>query len=346
MHSTPASHVGHGVSRTQVVLALGTIYLVWGSTYLAIKLADETLPPLLMAGTRFLIAGALLYGWTRLRGAARPTRAQWGAALVVGVLLLMLGNGAVVWAETIVPSGIVALLVGMVPLWMALLDWLRPGGKRPSPFVGLGLVCGFAGVALLVGPGQLAGGGSINPIGAAVVLVGSFCWAAGSLYARSSKLASPPLLATGMEMLAGGALLLVFASASGEWSQFHPSAIAIQSLMGFIYLIVVGSLVGYTIYVWLLRNTPTAIVSTYAYVNPIVAVALGWALAGEPLTPRTLFAAAIIIAGVVVISSAHLRAPASARHAGRMVQVMQAAQSGPAGPAGPAVEATDTAGAS
>jgi drug/metabolite transporter (DMT)-like permease len=290
-----------------VGLALLIIYVVWGSTYLAIKLADQTLPPLLMAGVRFLVAGVLLYAWSRLRGAARPTRGHWGAALVVGLLLLALGNGGVVYAEKLIPSGVAALLVGMVPLWMALLDWLRPGGRRPSLLVALGLICGFGGVALLIDPAQIAGGTAINLTGAGIVLVGSFCWAAGSLYARSAKQAPAPLLATGMEMLAGGAILLALGSATGEWNQFQPAAVSPQSLLGFVYLIVFGSLIGFTIYVWLLRSASTSLVSTYAYVNPVVAVALGWALADEPLTARTLLAAAVIVAGVVVISSAHLR---------------------------------------
>ena len=294
-------------ARTQVAVALATIYLVWGSTYLAIKLADETLPPLLMAGARFLVAGAMLYLWMRLRGAPRPTLAHWLAALVAGALLLVFGNGAMVWAEQYVPSGIVALLVGMVPIWMALLDWLRPNGIRPTALIVLGLIFGFAGVALLVGPDHLVGGERINPIGAAVVLIGSFCWAAGSIYLRGAKLAPPPLLASGMEMLAGGVLLLIFGSATGEWAAFHPTAISDRSLFALVYLILVGSLIGFTVYAWLLRNTTTAIVSTYAYVNPIVAVALGWAFAGEPLSARTLLAAAVIVTGVVAITSSHLR---------------------------------------
>ena len=316
--TTPAQP---GATRAQLALALATIYLVWGSTYLAIRLADETLPPLLMASVRFLVAGAILYGWVRLRGGPRPTRGQWLAAAIVGALLLLLGNGAVVWAEQIVPSGVVALLVGTVPLWMAVLDWLRPGGRRPSPFVIVGLLFGFVGVALLVGPDQFVGGGRINPIGAVIVLLGSFCWAAGSIYARRGHLAPSPLLATGMEMLAGGALLLVFGTVTGEWAAVHPAAISSRSLIALVYLITVGSLIGYTVYAWLLRNTSTAITSTYAYVNPVVAVALGWALAGEPLTGRTLLAAAVIVAGVVAISSAHLRTPTrlARRHARAVV---------------------------
>jgi drug/metabolite transporter (DMT)-like permease len=294
--------------RWRVVAALGTVYLIWGSTYLAIRFAIETMPPFLMAGVRFFVAGGALYIWMRWHGVPRPTRVQWGSAAIVGALLLVLGNGAVVWAEQLIPSGIAALLVGTVPLWMALLDWARPGGVRPSLGVIAGLLFGFVGVALLVGPAQLAGGSRVNLLGTAVVLVGAVCWASGSLYSRSGRLPSSPLMGTAMEMLAGGALLLGAGLSSGELAQLHLNAISLRSALGLAYLIVFGSLVGFTAYIWLLRAAPPAIVSTYAFVNPIVAVLLGWALASEPLTLRTLLAAAIIVAGVGVITTFQARA--------------------------------------
>jgi drug/metabolite transporter (DMT)-like permease len=300
-------------SRARVALALGLVYLLWGSTYLGIKLASETIPPLLMLGVRYLIAGGVLYLWMRWRGADRPTRAQWLAGLVIAGLLLLVGNGAVGLAEQLIPTGVAALVVATVPLWMALLDWLRPGGTRPRALALLGLAFGFAGVVLLLGPAGLTGGARINPLGVIIVVVGAAAWAAGSLYSRSGRLPAIPLLATAVEMLAGGMLLVLAGSVAGEWSRFHVSAISTLSLLALAYLIVLGSLVGFTAYLWLMRNTPTAVASTYAFVNPIIAVFLGWALVGEPITSRTLIAAAVIVAGVVVITLSN-RTP-GARHA-------------------------------
>ncbi len=315
--------VARKAERWQIAAALGSIYLVWGSTYLAIRLSIDTMPPLLMAGVRFLAAGAILYGWSRARGVARPTRIEWRGALIVGALLLLIGNGGVVWSEQLVPSGVVALLVGTVPLWMALIEWLRPGGARPSVAVAVGLLFGFAGVALLISPAQMVGGERINPLGAAIVLGAGICWAFGSLYSRSSVLPSAPLLATGMEMLAGGALLLIVGTVTGEWGTLHLGAVTTRSWIAFAYLIVFGSLVGFTAYIWVLRMTPPAIASTYAYVNPLVAVFLGWAFIGEPFTARTLLAAAVIVAGVVVITTfrarGHLRAATASKPAGDVV---------------------------
>lgn len=294
-------------ARWRVLTALGAVYVVWGSTYLAIRFAIETIPPFLMAGTRFLIAGALLYAWSRQRGTPRPTGGEWRAALVVGALLLFVGNGGVVYAEQLAPSGIVALLIGTVPLWMALLDWLRPGGVRPSLGVVVGLVCGFAGIALLASPARAGSGGGINPFGVGVVMVAAVGWAAGSLYSRSGRLPSAPLMATGVEMLAGGVVLIVAGTLTGEWSHLHLSAVSTRSALGLVYLIVFGSLVGFTAYIWLLRSVSASLASTYAYVNPVVAVFLGWAFDSEPLTSRTLLAAAIIIGGVVVITTYQAR---------------------------------------
>lgn len=300
-------------TRWHVLAALIIVYVVWGSTYLAIRFADESLPPLLMAGTRFLVAGAAMYLWLRVRAAPRPTAAQWRAGLVVGALLLLFGNGGVVWAELTLPSGIVALLVGTVPLWMAIFDWLRPGGLRPHIGVFVGLLFGFAGIALLVSPSQLAGGAQLNMVSVAVVLVAAMCWAAGSLYSRSGRLPANPLMGTAVEMLAGGALLLVAGSLTGEWTTLHVQAVSSRSLLGLVYLILMGSLVGFTAYIWLLRNTSAAVASTYAYVNPVVAVFLGWAFAQEPVTLRTLLAAAVIVVGVVVITTVQARANRTAK---------------------------------
>jgi drug/metabolite transporter (DMT)-like permease len=295
--------LGH---RLRLGAAFGAVYLIWGSTYLAIRLAIDTLPPLTMAGTRFLVAGTLLYIWARWRGARRgaprPAAIHWRSATIVGGLMLLGGNGGVTWAEQRVPTGLVALLIGSVPLWMALLEAVRRGGTRPGGRTILGLVLGFGGVAWLVGPSRLAGGPGIDLLGAGVVLVGSLAWAAGSLYSRQAPLPAGPLLGTGMEMLAGGALLLLAGGLSGEWQRLDLAAVSPRSLLAFGYLVVFGSIVAFTAYLWLLRNTTPARVSTYAYVNPLVAVFLGWAVLGEALTAQVALAAVVILAGVVLIT--------------------------------------------
>lgn len=301
--------------RWRVVTAFAAVYLIWGSTYLAIRLAIETIPPFLMAGIRFLIAGAILYAWARWRGTPPPLRTHWLAATIVGGLLLVGGNGGVVWAEQRVPSGLTALLIATVPLWMAFLNWLRPGGVKPSNGVIAGLLLGFIGITLLVGPGELAGGHHVDSLGAAVLIMASLSWAAGSLYSRRAQLPASPLLTTGMEMLAGGALLLIAGSLADEWARFELSALSVRSSLALTYLIVFGALVGFTAYIWLLRVSTPAQASTYAYVNPVVAIFLGWALAGEPLTARTLLAAAIIVAAVVVITTQRVPSDKGKEHA-------------------------------
>jgi len=289
------------------MLALLAVYLIWGSTYLAIRFAIETLPPFLMVGTRLVVAGAVLYGWARGRGAPRPTRFNWGAAAVVGGLLLLGGNGGLAWAEQQVPSGLASLLIAMVPLWMVLLNWIGGDRVRPSGGVAIGLVLGLAGIVLLVGPGELAGGSHANSVGAAALMVSSLSWATGSLYSRRARLPASSLLATAMEMLAGGALLLVAGSVTGEWTQLKLSQVSPRSTLSLGYLVIFGSLVGFTAYTWLLRVARPALVSTYAYVNPVVAVFLGWALGGESLTPWTILAALIIVIAVVLITTYQAR---------------------------------------
>lgn len=298
------------MARTSaLVLAFAAVYLIWGSTYLAIRVAIETLPPFLMAGARFLIAGALLYAWMRRRGAPPPAPHHWRAAAVVGGLLLVGGNGGVVWAEQTVPSGLAALLVATVPLWIVLLDWLRPHGPRPTLALVAGLVAGFAGVAMLIGPGRFAGGAQVDPLGGAVLLLASVSWAAGSLQSRRARLPSSRFLAIAMEMLAGGALLLLAGTLVGEWGSLDLAHVSIRSWTALGYLIVFGSLGGFTAYLWLLATTTPARAATYAYVNPVVAVILGWALADEPVTPRVLLAAAVIISAVVIITTARATRP-------------------------------------
>lgn len=284
-----------------IALAMGALYIVWGSTYLGILIAIETLPPFAMAAVRSLIAGTLLYAWSRARGAAAPTGRQWGNTALLGGLLLLGGNGGVVWAEQRVPSGLAALVVATVPLWMvwmqAGLTRLRPG-RREMAGVALGLV----GVVLLVGPIHLGGQTGPDPLGVAVLLAASLSWALGSVISRRLDLPSSSLLSTAMQMLGGGALLGVVSVLAGEPGHFDPAAVSTRSWLALVYLIIFGSLVGFSAYVWLLRVARPSLVSTYAYVNPLVAVFLGWMLAGEAVTSRTLTAAAVIVSAVALIT--------------------------------------------
>jgi drug/metabolite transporter (DMT)-like permease len=303
-------------SAAKVLAAFAAVYVIWGSTYLAILFAIETLPALTMAGARYLIAGVLLFGFLRLRGAEMPKLRQWRSAAVVGGLLLLGGNGGVVTAELTVPSGVVALLVAVVPLWMVLLDWLRPRGVKPTARTWIGLFVGFAGMVLLVGPVEVAGGGGVDPMGALLVGLASLSWAAGSIYSRGADLPRNPFVATGMEMIAGGALLLLAGLLRGEWAAVDVSAFSTKSLLSLGYLVTFGSLIGFTAYIWLLGVSTPARVATYAYVNPVVAVFLGWAFAGEAITPRVLLAAAVIIGAVAVITMGRRPAPETTAEAG------------------------------
>jgi drug/metabolite transporter (DMT)-like permease len=285
-------------SRAMIWAALGIVYVVWGSTYLGILVAVRTLPPFLMASIRFLIAGGLLYLWSIRRGdrvSDRPGWKQWAAAAVVGFLLLVSANGMLAWAETRVDSGVSSLVIATVPLWMALIDRVAYGQRLSGTAVG-GLVIGLAGAALLAGP---TGPGHLEPLGAIVLLGSAISWAAGSLYSRRAPLPRRPLVGASMEMLAGGILLAVIALSLGEAKQVGDVSTA--SLLAVLYLIVFGSLIGYTAYVWLLRAAPTSLVSTYAYVNPVVAVFLGWAIVSEPIGARTLVAGAMILLAVALI---------------------------------------------
>jgi drug/metabolite transporter (DMT)-like permease len=292
-------------SRLALTTAFAIVYIIWGSTYLAILFAIETMPPFLMAAVRFLIAGSLLYAWSRfVNAAAPPSRAQWRGATIVGVLLLLGGNGLLVWSELRIPSGVAALLVGTVPCFMVLIEWLRPGGARPAGRVVAGLLLGLLGLLWLVGPDTVMGGGRADFIGAATVVLCSFLWAAGSIYSRHAATPASPFLATGMQMLAGGTALLLVSAALGEPWAFDADGVSLRSLLGFAYLIVFGSIVAFSAYIWLLRVSTPARVSTYAYVNPVVAVLLGWALADEALTARMIVAAAVIVGGVALITLA------------------------------------------
>jgi drug/metabolite transporter (DMT)-like permease len=291
-------------SRTQIIAAFASIYTVWGSTYLAIRYAVETIPPFLMGGARFVVSGALLYIWARYRGAPRPTLLHWRNATIAGAFLLLGGNGAVVWAEQSMPSGLTALLVSILPFWLVIVEWARPPRQRPSRAVLLGLVIGFIGIIVLVGPAGIRGQGDVNALGALVLIIGSLSWAIGSFFSRDADLPESGLLTTGMEMLGGGILLIIVGLLSRELSGFDFHAVSRASTIGLIYLITFGSLIGFTSYIWLLDKVSPARLGTYAYVNPVVAVLLGWAVAGERLSIRTGVAAAIVICAVALITTA------------------------------------------
>ena len=297
-------------SRGQIIAAFASIYLVWGSTYLAIRYAVETIPPFIMGGARFLVSGALLYAWARYRGAPKPTRLHWRNAVIAGAFLLLGGNGAVVWAEQYVPSGLTALLVSILPFWLVIIEWARPPRRRPSGLVLGGLVLGFVGIIVLIGPGNIGGNGDIPLLGALVLILGSLSWAIGSFWSRDATLPESGLLTTGMEMLGGGTLLLIVGVLSGELADLDIDRVSKESAIGLLYLITFGSLIGFTSYIWLLDKVSPARLGTYAYVNPIVAVLLGWAIAGESLTVRTGVAAAIVICAVALITSARSSASA------------------------------------
>jgi drug/metabolite transporter (DMT)-like permease len=294
-------------STARVVLALLTVYIVWGSTYLAIAVMIETLPPLLAAGSRFATAGILVLGavwiyqrWIRrsTEPSERPTWRHWRSAIVVGVLLLLGGNGLVVLAELRVPSGIAAVLIAMTPIWIAVIDSIVRR-RRPGRLVVVGLVAGIIGVAILVVPvGGLAG---FDPVGIALLVGAELAWASGSVYAQHAPLPRNGFLVTGMEMLAGGVALVATGMLLGELARTDVSTFSLRSIGAFGYLIVFGSIVAFTAYTWLLANVSATTASTYAYVNPLVAVALGAALLNEPITIRTVIATAIIVAAVVAM---------------------------------------------
>jgi drug/metabolite transporter (DMT)-like permease len=290
--------------KFRIIIAMLAIYTIWGSTYLAIRFAVETIPPFLMAGTRFLVPGLILLVWRRLAGDPAPTRRQWLSAAIIGLLLLLGGNGLVSWAEQKVASGIAALLIGTVPIWMVLTDALFASRKMPRWTAIIGLLTGFGGVIVLIGPKNLVNGNSTyDLVGVAVILLAAFLWSMGSVFSRKANMPASPLLGTGMEMLAGSAGLYIVSLLSGEWQSFSLHAVSLRSGLGLLYLIVAGSLGGFVAYTWLLRNAPISLVSTYAYVNPLVAILLGNWLAQEGLNLQVLLAAGVIIGSVILINT-------------------------------------------
>ena len=298
-----------------IIVAFAALYVIWGSTYLGILFAIQSIPPFLMAGARFFLAGVIMYAAARFQGAAKPERKTWRSALIVGACLLLGGNGAVTVSEKWVPSGLAALLVATVPIYIALLSWITGSAPRPTPLVSLGLLGGFIGVGILVGPAftvSATSSGNHLAFGMLILLLGSLIWSAGSLYSRTVENSPSPFLAAGQQMLCGGALLFLFGIALGEYHGFDPRHITSLSLGGFIYLVVIGALVGFPAYIFLLRHCNPAKVATYAYVNPIVAVLLGALFAHETLSLRTLAAAGLIIGSVALVITAQQLKPKAA----------------------------------
>jgi drug/metabolite transporter (DMT)-like permease len=292
-------------SRVLIVLAFAAVYIIWGSTYLGIRLAIETLPPFLMAATRFMLAGAILFTWAVFNGQkVRPTLTEWPRAFIVGGLLLLCGNGGVTWAEKYIASSLAALLVATEPLWVVVLNWGLTH-RRPNAKVLLGVLIGLAGVSLLVSDGlsQGAHGSRLSLIGAGVVVLAGFAWAAGSVYSNRRPIRAVTSMASGMQMFAGGSLLLLLALVAGDFRRLNLDNASWVSISAFGYLTVFGSLVGFTAYSWLLNNVSTSRAATYAYVNPVVAVLLGWLIASEPITSKMILAAAIIVGAVVLITT-------------------------------------------
>ena len=301
-------------TKAALLVGFATIYLVWGSTYLGIKVAVETLPPFLMSGARFLVAGSLIAGWIALTRGFKPTRQQWFDNAVIGALLLLGGNGMVSWAEQKIPSGIATLIVSLGPLFIVLLDWAvhavgqdQSRGTRPTVAVFVGVALGITGLGVLVGPQLGEGVNHLDPWRVVGLVFACLSWSAGSLYTRYARNPAEPYTGAAMQMLAGSVWLALVSAAQGELTHLDPAAFSARSLFAWAYLVVAGSLVGFTTFVWLMKHSTPARVSTYAYVNPTVAVFLGWLIAHEPVSPRLFGAAAIIITGVVIITASKNR---------------------------------------
>lgn len=285
-----------------VVAAFAAVYLIWGSTFLGIAITIQSVPPLLMSGCRWLVAGGLLYTVLRLRGVPSPDLMQWRNSAIVSGLLLGIGNGGMAWSQQTVPSGITALVIAAVPLWMILFEWWRPQGRRPHRLVFVGLALGFVGVALIIMGKDHGGNRVVAPIAGGVLLFATVSWAVGSIWARHARLPDTPLMAVAAQMLTAAPLLLGTSALSGEFARFHPTSITTASLIAFAYLAVFGSLVGFSCYAWLLQVSTPARVSTYAYVNPLIAVVLGRIVLAEPLPHTVVLAGVAILAGVILIT--------------------------------------------
>jgi drug/metabolite transporter (DMT)-like permease len=295
-------------SRGAILLAFATIYLVWGSTYLGIRVAVETMPPFLMAGARFTISGVLLFGFMLAKGAKWPTARQWLDHAISGIFLLLGGNAVVSWCELRTPSGITSLVLGAAPVFVVILDWLRPGGRRPKLEVVLGVAVGIAGIALLFGPGSIPANAKPPVIDIIALFLSSLSWWIGSFYSKHAKSGGLLLMNVAIQMLCGSFSILLTGLFLGEGRALHLASVSPQSWLAFTYLVVVGSIIAFTVYAWLLQNSAPSKVSTFAYVNPVVAVILGWLILGEPMNLRIVLAAGITIGAVAIITVQRTRA--------------------------------------
>jgi drug/metabolite transporter (DMT)-like permease len=290
--------------KSKIWIALIALYIVWGSTYLGIKVAIETIPPFFHASVRFLISGLILVIWQWMAGNPLPTRKQWMSTAIIGTFLLLGGNGLVAWAEQTIPSGIASLFIASVPMFLVIGEAIRPNGVKPNWQGVVGLLIGFVGIFILIGPSEISGGAEkLNTFGVIALLAACLFWATGSIYSKTADLPKSSLMNTGAQMLTGSISLIIVSLFSGELHGWDVTAVSVRSIYGLSYLIFVGSLVGFASYGWLLQNAPISLVSTYAYVNPIVAVLLGVLFANEILEPRIWIATAIIIGAVIFINS-------------------------------------------
>ncbi len=287
-----------------VWLSFAAVYVLWGSTYYFIRIGIETIPPFILAGLRHIMFGFALFPVVRGVTGEKPTATHWRTAILTGLLLLLCGNGMVSWAETRVPSGIAALLVATVSLWMVILDWLRPGGNRPVPRVLVGIVLGFAGIALLVGPAQFGSTDRLDLAGALALLFAALAWAAGSIYSRHRPTPRSPLLGATMQSISAAAALWLVALLTGEIHNFHFAQVSTRSWLAVIYLVIFGSALGFSAYVYILRHSTASRVATYAFVNPVVALFLGSFFGQETVSLRTLVASATILAAVLLVITA------------------------------------------
>lgn len=289
--------------KIEILIAFACVYIIWGSTYLGIRIAIEAMPPFFMAGSRFIISSLILYILASIKGENKIKAAHWKDSYIIGGCMLLGGNGGVVWAEQFVPSGLAALLVATVPIWMVMFDWLNPHGKRPTRRIISGIVLGFTGVAIMISPAEIVGTKGINLFGALALLISTLSWAYGSIYSRRANLPKSKILTVSMEMFAGGTLLLLISVLAGEFKNLNFNDFTMRAVSAWVYLITFGSVIGFTAYIWLLDAAGPSRTSTYAYVNPVIAVFLGWIVLGEPLNIRILSAMLVIVLAVFFIIS-------------------------------------------
>jgi len=298
--------------RWKTLLAFAIIYFVWGSTFLAIRVGVREVPPLLLAALRFLISGLVLYGWTRMRSERAPTRRQWMSAFLLALLIFVFDYGLLFWAEQRVPSGLAAVMMATIPVFMALSEIVILRTQRLTLRLSLALLIGIAGVVVLVNRSLNLGGAPIERTGALALIIGAISWSIASALTRKLPLPSSKVVSSAAQMLAGGILLTMASAIFGEFPRFHPSAVSLAAWLSLLYLIVAGSIVGFTAYVWLLHHESPTKVGTYAYVNPVVAVILGYFLAGEELGLRTILGTAFVLVSVIVITTTRGAKPAPA----------------------------------